>query len=154
MLPTGVAGAPHYPVAAPRGAGCSRGRRAVGGGSGAPPRAPPGGEIGAGAGGGGGGGGGGRDVAVEAGGVPAPGAPVEGVGAGTHGLIRRALPIREVVAALMPWPGPVADLVPAPAVLREARHRVLVHGGRPIVVLGRPRSLAPVAGPTPGGQMV
>ena len=58
------------------------------------------------------------------------------------------------MAALVPGPGPVADLVAAPAVLREAHDRVVVHRRRPIVVLGRPRLLAPAAGPAARRQVV
>ena len=81
----------------------------------------------------------GREVAVEAGRVPAPGDAVEGVGARTDRLVRPALPVDEVVPALVAGPRPVADLVAAPAVLGQAVDGVVVLGGGPILVLGRAR---------------
>ena len=65
-----------------------------------------------------------REVAVEAGGVPAPGDAVEGVGAGADRLVRPALPVGQVVPALVARAGPVRQLVPRkPASARRASAR-------------------------------
>ena len=61
------------------------------------------------------------DVAAEMGGVPAARRAVERVGARPDRLVRPALPVGEVVAALVARPRPVADLVAAPAVGRPRR---------------------------------
>ena len=79
------------------------------------------------------------EVAVEAGRVPAPRDAVEGVRARPDRLVRPALPVDEVVPALVPGPRPVADLVAAPAVLGEAVDGVVVLGRGAILVLGRAR---------------
>src|SRR5690349_6450990 len=62
------------------------------------------------------------------------------------GLVRTALPIREVVAALVTGQRPVGDLVAAPAVLAQERDRVVVLRRRAILVLVRTRSIPPPAG--------
>ncbi len=63
------------------------------------------------------------DIAVEAGGVPAPVEAVEGMGARPDGFDRTALPVGEVVPALMPGPGPVRQLVSTEAGLGQAMRR-------------------------------
>ena len=83
------------------------------------------------------------EVAVEAGRVPAPRDAVEGVRARPDRLVRPALPVDEVVPALVAGPRPVADLVAAPAVLGQAVDGVVVLGRGPILVLGRARGRAP-----------
>ena len=87
-----------------------------------------------------------REVAIEAGRVPAPGHAVEGVRAGTDRLVRPALPVDEVVPALVARPRPVADLVAAPAVVGQPVDGVVVLRGGAILVLGGPRGRAPAAG--------
>ena len=84
-----------------------------------------------------------RDVAVEPGGVPAPRRPVERVGPGPDRLVRQPPPVGEVVAALVAGPGPVRDLVAAPAVGGQADDRVVVLRRGPVLVLLRPRRRAP-----------
>ena len=59
------------------------------------------------------------DVSPEMRGVPAAGRTVERMGARPDRLVRPALPVGEVVAALVARPRPVADLVAAPAVGRR-----------------------------------
>ena len=61
----------------------------------------------------------GGDVAVQPGRVPATDDTIEGMGARPHGLVGTALPVGEVVAALVPGPRPVRDLVAAEPGLRE-----------------------------------
>ena len=77
------------------------------------------------------------DVSPEMGGVPAPRHAVEGVGARADRLVRPALPVGEVVAALVARPRPVADLVAAPAELGQSVHGVVVLRGGPVLVLLR-----------------
>ncbi len=84
------------------------------------------------------------DVAIQPGRIPAPGHAVEGVRAGTDGLVRPALPVGEVVAALVARPCPVADLVAVPAV-RQAVDGVVVLGRGAVLVLGRSRRRPPAA---------
>ena len=81
------------------------------------------------------------DVAVEPGGLPAPDRAVEGVRARTDGLDRSALPVGEVVAALVTGPGPVRQLVAAEAGPRPAGAR---RGGTSRRHGRRPGRIAPV----------
>ena len=77
------------------------------------------------------------EVALEARRVPASGHAVERVRARPDGLVRPALPVHEVVPALVAGPRPVADLVAVPAGLGQAMSGVVVLAGGAILVLAR-----------------
>ena len=74
-------------------------------------------------------------VTVEPRRVPAPARPVERVRPRADRLVRASLPVGEVVAALVPGPRPVRDLVATEAGRGEALHDDVVLRGRPVVVL-------------------
>ena len=74
-------------------------------------------------------------VAVEPRRVPAPARPVERVRPRPDRLVRASLPVGEVVAALVPRPRPVRDLVATEAGRGEALDGDVVLRGRPVVVL-------------------
>ena len=87
-------------------------------------------------------------------GVPAPGRTVERVRARPDGLVRPALPVPEVVAALMAGPCPVADLVAAPAIGGKSMDRVVILGCRAVLILRRDREIAPATRAAGGRQVV
>ena len=76
-----------------------------------------------------------RDVAVQARGVPAPGHAIEGVRAGPDRLVRPALPVGQVVPALVPGPRPVRDLVAAEPGVGQGHDGVVVLGRGAVLVL-------------------
>ncbi len=90
------------------------------------------------------------EVAVESGGVPATDDAVEGVGARTDRLDRAALPVGQVVPALVAGSRPVRQLVPAEAGLGQPVEGDVVHRGGPILVLAATGPVAPAAGADAG----
>ena len=69
--------------------------------------------------------------------------PSKACAPGPDRLVRPALPVDEVVPALVAGPRPVADLVAVPAVLGQAMDGVVVLGRGAILVLGRACGRAP-----------
>ena len=86
--------------------------------------------------------------------VPAPRDAVERVRSRTDRLVRAALPVHEVVTALVTGPAPVGDLVAAIARRAQSIHGQLVVLGRAVIGLLGDRGLPPATSPRSSRQVI